>query len=78
MIGWRKKQRLYDLIGLSIFGIVLFLAAALLGMLAPEWRWEHHPAHALTEGLGAFAARFGTRGSSWGFYPWVCWMSFMP
>lgn len=56
MTGWRKKQRVYDLIGSGAFGVALFLGAALLGVLAPEWRWEHHPAHALVEGLGAFAA----------------------
>ncbi len=50
------SPRVYDLIGLGVFGLVLFLVAGLVGAVAPDWRWEHHPAHALAEGLGAFAA----------------------
>lgn len=49
-------RRFSDLAVLGGFAALLFLAAVLFGNLAPDWRWAHHPVHALVEGLGAFAA----------------------
>ncbi len=56
MAGKASSERFADLAILGGLAVFLFLAAALLGAVAPDWRWEHHPVHALAEGLGAFAA----------------------
>ena len=39
-----------------VLGIVLIVGAILVNSLLPDWRWSHHPVHAVVEGLGAFIA----------------------
>ena len=39
-----------------VLGIVLIVGAVLVSRLLPDWRWSHHPVHAVVEGLGAFIA----------------------
>ena len=39
-----------------VLGIVLIVGAVLVNRVIPEWRWSHHPVHAIVEGFGAFIA----------------------
>jgi hypothetical protein len=45
-----------------VWRFLLFIAVAALGAsllggtLLRDWHWEHHPFHALVEGMGAFCA----------------------
>lgn len=39
-----------------VLGIVLIGGAILASRLLPDWRWSHHPVHAVVEGVGAFIA----------------------
>ena len=49
-------RRGLEMVWMVTFAATICAAAGLLANVAPEWRWEHHPIHALVEGAGAFAA----------------------
>jgi len=43
-------------ITLSLVGLVPLGAGFMLGEFSPDWRWMHHPVHALVESVGALIA----------------------
>ena len=43
-------------ISIILVGLVLILSSVLITEFLPDWRWAHHPFHAVIEGLGAFIA----------------------
>ncbi len=43
-------------ISIILVGLVLILSSTLITEFLPDWRWAHHPFHAVIEGLGAFIA----------------------
>ncbi|MCH8269458.1 MAG: response regulator, partial [Acidobacteria bacterium] len=43
-------------ISIILVGLVLILSSMLITEFLPDWRWVHHPFHAVIEGLGAFIA----------------------
>ncbi len=56
VLGSPYQKRTFEIFRLIIFGLLLVCSAWWLARIAADWRWEHHPVHALVEGLGSFAA----------------------
>ena len=43
-------------LSIILVALVLILSSTLITEFLPDWRWTHHPFHAVIEGLGAFIA----------------------